>query len=303
MLRTVRHFMAATPPSSSRLVTLFRYVKLRWWKFLSRGERVVGFRGHPAIKMHYRRGCTITEKVFAVGEYDYPGMRLFQSLLGEGDLFFDIGANVGPFSVLISTTGADIHAFEPHPDVIKVLRKNLLLNGVPSSQAHQFAVSSKVGTANLTDLPQSSVNHLLFSDGAGEYPVFAVPCTTLDALAEIFGPPSAIKVDTEGHERQVFEGGQCLLRSGSVRVISFEANGLSTRDDLSWIQELLTSCGFLIGLLDWHDRRFTVTDISASEKSPTGDYIAVAREALPILERFRISILTDHLGVAGDSNS
>lgn len=108
--RSLRIFLGARAARGRELSVVARYAHLRACKFLNI-SCWVNLRGSD-LRMRYRPGCTITEKCFLLGKYDYDGMSVLEEFIGPGDRFFDIGANVGPFSLITHRSGACVHAFE-----------------------------------------------------------------------------------------------------------------------------------------------------------------------------------------------
>jgi FkbM family methyltransferase len=121
--------------------------------------------------------------------------------LGPGSVFYDIGANVGFLTLvgarLVGPSGA-VWAFEPNPETIPVLRRNVALNGFRHVTVVESAVGARVGRARLvSDDPLTA--HL---GTAG----VSVDVTTLDAMLEQLRPPDLVKIDVEGAEADVLAG-------------------------------------------------------------------------------------------------
>jgi FkbM family methyltransferase len=121
--------------------------------------------------------------------------------LRPGSVFYDIGANVGFFTLvgarLVGPRGA-VWAFEPNPETIPVLRRNIALNGFRHVTVIESALGARVGRATLvSDDPLTA--HL----GATGVPV---DVTTLDAMLEQLRPPDLVKIDVEGAEAEVLAG-------------------------------------------------------------------------------------------------
>ena len=142
---------------------------------------------------------------------------------GEGSkfMFLDIGSNIGSYSVSMMDLCDDIIAFEPHPFTSKRSKMNFLLNNVDESKVKQLALSNEVGKIHFSDYGGSStINHIIDSGG------IEVKVTTLDKFAEdnhfSVNDNYIIKVDVEGFEQQVFEGGKNFLTNFNIKGIVFE---------------------------------------------------------------------------------
>jgi FkbM family methyltransferase len=153
-----------------------------------------------------------------------------------GDVAFDVGANIGIYTALLSRlcgpTGR-VFTFEPVPDTYWRLRESLALNRCGNVIPVQSAVCERDGTAriNLFDAHFSEWNSLgmpsMFNlDGSRISPhdSVEVPACTLDQFcaAEKIERVNFLKVDVEGFELSVFKGAERLLRERRVDFLCFE---------------------------------------------------------------------------------
>jgi FkbM family methyltransferase len=134
--------------------------------------------------------------------------------LAPGDVFYDVGANVGFFSLLaaklVGSTGR-VYCFEPQPSVIAQLRANLDRNGFTNYEVIEAAVADQRGTARLRlgrgDPWSELTARLVDGDGGGTLAVDVVALDDLDLPA-----PRLVKIDVEGAESRVLAGMTRLLR-------------------------------------------------------------------------------------------
>jgi FkbM family methyltransferase len=133
--------------------------------------------------------------------------------LGRGGAFYDIGANVGFFSLLgARLVGLDqgrVYAFEPAPDNAEAIRRNAELNGAGNISVITKAVAAQTGVARLQIVDDQSWSKLVET---GEHPnrqeEIEVETAALDDLLarrEIL-PPTVVKIDVEGAELSVLAG-------------------------------------------------------------------------------------------------
>jgi FkbM family methyltransferase len=137
------------------------------------------------------------------------GLELFRDYCRPGDVAVDVGGNVGEVAIVMSQrVGVDgrVFAFEPSPRIYAYLRGNLELNGCSNVAARNAALGAAAGVVRMTDDRRDDMNHLT-SDGG-----IAVQCSTLDAEIPADLHPALIKVDVEGTELQVLQGGAATLR-------------------------------------------------------------------------------------------
>lgn len=191
-----------------------------------------------------------------VGDALEPGtVRVIRSILKEGDLAVDVGANVGaillPMAERVGPDGMLI-ACEPSPTCMQALRKTAVLNGLESLLAlHQTAVGSTDGVARLHLGPNSSLNSIVElpdADGAIE-----VQIRRLDDIVPADLRPSLVKIDVEGFELEVLRGMRAILdRSPDIMLIAEYGPTHLSRQGVSpeeWIAEF-ESFGFSLWTID-----------------------------------------------------
>ncbi len=133
--------------------------------------------------------------------------------LKEGDVFFDIGANVGYYSILASKivgkTGTVI-ACEPVIRNLAFLQQHVVLNKAENVRILAFACSDENGTARFSLGPNSAMGQLVA--GGGSQADILVPAITLATITEELGLlPDVLKIDVEGAELGVLQGGIEIL--------------------------------------------------------------------------------------------
>jgi FkbM family methyltransferase len=138
---------------------------------------------------------------------------------------FDVGGHEGWFTrIAAEHPDRDLHVFEPQP----ANRAKIQRLGLPSVHVWPYALGAEKGTATLWDQdPSGSSDASLFREAVthvGIVPVpFDVEITTLDEFCSTHAIKKIdyLKVDVEGSERAVFEGGQRLIQNG-IDIIHFE---------------------------------------------------------------------------------
>lgn len=229
-----------TNPHIHRWRSLIRHLHWQWRKLwdLFPFEQTIS---RSKIRAAHRR-CSTSALIYSQGLYDYNNMRLLQALLDPGDVFFDIGANIGVYTLLSSEReGTQVWAFEPHPTTFLQLSDNVRLNHRYNVRLFNLAVGNNNGSVRISDESVSATNHIVETWGAH---ALAIPSRRLDHLCAEHGVrPRYVKIDVEGFEYAVLDGCGSILED--VDLFMIEINGLSDqrargRDD---IHRLLTRSG------------------------------------------------------------
>jgi FkbM family methyltransferase len=208
--------------------------------------------------------CGVIALINCQGLYDYNNMKFIQDVLADGGHFFDVGANIGSYSLLASEcSGVTVDAFEPHPATFKALISNLQNNNRTNVRAHNVALTRANQVVRLTDSPLNSANHLIDSNDQASVAIEG-------ATGETYLPtdarhPAIAKIDVEGFEYDVLLG--FCDRLTEIDVFLIEVNRLidarSVGRDL--LLEHLAAAGFVGPLWVNFDQRTFVRDPSGPE--------------------------------------
>lgn len=165
-----------------------------WLRVNSRtGRSALSGAGEPAVQQ-------------ALAEHLRPGMR-----------FYDLGANLGFFSLLAAKLvgpSGGVVSFEADPEVVARLRENALRNNFSWITVEQKAIWSESSVVSFSRMdpalsPDRGQGHVSAeATGANSIPVEAV---SLDDYCSKHTAPQFIKCDVEGAEVEVFRGARCLL--------------------------------------------------------------------------------------------
>jgi FkbM family methyltransferase len=195
--------------------------------------------------------------------FERPELEFILKMLQPGMTFFDIGANVGVFSVAagkaMPESQGSIYAFEPCPTTFAILEKNLQENELAGVHAQCVAVSERSGEASLyvNAAMKDGLNSLEDPSHGDAEVVATVPVrvTTLDEFIVEHDIPrvEVMKVDVEGAELLVFRGARGLLARADAPLILYEGYSWCTAGfhyhpvEIMW---LLETFGYEILVLD-----------------------------------------------------
>ncbi|WP_168205145.1 FkbM family methyltransferase [Bythopirellula goksoeyrii] len=147
--------------------------------------------------------------------------------LNDTDLFLDVGANVGSYTILAcGVAGARGICYEPVPETYQRLMKNLAVNSLlDRTQAFNQGVGDSRSTLRFTE-DEGCMNHVLTTaETAGK--VIEVTVIALDE--ELREVPTMMKIDVEGYETMVLKGAERVLTDKTLNFILIELNGSGTR--------------------------------------------------------------------------
>jgi len=233
-LANIAHFFAAHPLTrKARVKAWARFVS---WQIRSRMQEEVIVPWIAGQRLAVRRGMSgATGNIYA-GLHEFADMMFVLHFLRGGDLFLDIGANVGSYAILASgVCRATTWAFEPDPNTMRSLRRNVAINDLDELvKVYELALGSTEGEVPFT-IGQDTGNRVATS---GKKNVRMVSQQRLDAL--IGGDSQSImmiKMDVEGYEEEVLRGAEALLANGRLKIIDIEW-------PTSWIREALKSHHF-----------------------------------------------------------
>ena len=155
----------------------------------------------------------------------------WQEQAKTANVIFDIGANLGIFSfaALAANPNAIVHAFEPTPEIATQLQRAAELNRLCNLNVHETAVSSNTGYAKLNrclgDRGTNGGMNFIYGN-AQEGDSNRVTTVRLDDFCNEhrIGHIDLLKIDVQGHEKDVFVGADRLIRTGNVGLILFELN-------------------------------------------------------------------------------
>jgi len=216
-LTTLANVFATHP--LTREAPLSAWGRFASWQIRSRIQDEVIVPWIAGQKLAVRRGMLGATGNIYLGLNEFADMMFPLHFLREGDLFLDIGANVGSYSVLAAgVCRARSWAFEPDPLTAGHLRRNIAINALEDRVVvHECALGPSSGEVKFT-IGLDTVNKVA-DDGAANARV--VQQRRLDDVVGA-AEPLMIKMDVEGYEEDVLRGAQAVLAKPCLKVIELE---------------------------------------------------------------------------------
>jgi FkbM family methyltransferase len=259
-LANIAHFFATHP--LTRKAPLKAWARFVSWQIRSRMQEEVIVPWIAGQRLAVRRGMAGATGNIYVGLHEFADMMFVLHFLRRGDLFLDIGANVGSYAILASgVCRATTWAFEPDPNTVRSLKRNVAINDLDELvTVYELALGAIEGEVPFS-IGQDTGNRVTTS--SGEKNVRMVSQQRLDAL--IGGDPQSImmiKMDVEGYEEEVLRGAEALLANECLKIIDIEW-------PTSWIREALSSYHFTSAYYDPFSRKLQrePVDIFSSSNS------------------------------------
>jgi FkbM family methyltransferase len=213
------------------------------------------------VKFYAAKGLSgITGNIYT-GLHEFNDMAFLLHFLRPGDLFFDIGANVGSYTLLASGIAkANSVTLEPVKATFDILSSNIGLNNLQDKVRLINAGAGAAAGEIRFSADEDTGNHVIAQDETGKNTV-NVPIIIIDSLLNVH-QPSLIKIDVEGFETEVLKGMTVTLDLPVLKAIIIELNGSGGRygfSDLD-IHSLLLSKGFKAVAYDPFKRALTQLD-------------------------------------------
>jgi FkbM family methyltransferase len=212
----------------ARVRALARYVGWQAWQRLVR--RPVTIRLPGDVRMRCHPHSPAASAMLYCGLPEWESMRFVLDYLRPGDVFVDVGANVGGYTLLAGgVAGVRVVAFEPASATFPRLLENVRLNPWLAVETRRAAVGDVDDAGVLFTRDLDTVNHVVAGPGDGQdrpraaarvavdvratpdEPTELVPMVRLDSvLAGV--RVAVIKIDVEGFEPAVLAGARALIR-------------------------------------------------------------------------------------------
>ena len=162
---------------------------------------------------------TLSDQLKERGYHGYNDLDIFKNLIKPNSTVLDIGANIGWYTViaaqLVGPRG-QIHAFEPDPTNVNMLKKNMSLNNICNVKIHAVAVLDRDGMIDFYQNPENYGDHSIspwtyqrcFVVDQNYSNPTSIPCARIDNLlsCQEFQNVSFIKMDIQGSECRALAG-------------------------------------------------------------------------------------------------
>jgi FkbM family methyltransferase len=210
-------FFASHP--LTRQAPFSSFVRLIAWQIRSCLQDEVIVPWISGQRLAVRRGMTGATGNIYTGLHEFPDMMFLLHFLRRDDLFIDIGANVGTYTVLASgVCKANTWAFEPDPETVRHLNRNIEINDLNNLvRVYNSALGASEKDVQFT-IGLDTQNRIVTLRDSNTR---TVRQHSLDKLIDDKWP-IMIKIDVEGYEEEVLCGAQRALANQALQVLGLE---------------------------------------------------------------------------------
>lgn len=246
--RKITYFLFAHPfKGSGRLIN--RICKIFIPK--PKGARLVHtIYGFDIICMDPVNDKGVEKPLYFTGTYEAGTLNVMDKCLREGDIFIDVGANIGLMSIFSSRAvgkKGKVYSFEPVLETFTILQKNIEINKIRNIDAFNIGISDSKGKSFIYTNPSAGKGSSSFikPPDQSESKEYEIIIETLDEflIGHDLTNIRMVKIDVEGWELHVLRGAKPLLQSPQAPIICIEYSKLTgsnndSEDIYSYIIEI-----------------------------------------------------------------
>lgn len=184
---------------------------------------------NEGLKFEMDSAEAVNSGVVILGSWNQFETNVLKAILQPGDVVIDVGAFMGSYSLLVSKLiGGEgkVYAFEPSPDHLRKLKRNILLNNFRNIQTFNLALSNKKGVVKfyVAGSRSSLMKNEAESHMDKKVKPIKVKAVTLNDFVnkERIKHIDFIKIDVEGWDLQVLKGASNILKGKDAPDIMVE---------------------------------------------------------------------------------
>lgn len=252
---------------------------------LPEGGRTIRYRNDDGILFDLDIDEYIQKRIYLYQYYEPECVRAARRFMPVGGVVIDVGSNIGQYSLLAAKLlgrSGRVIAFEPNPDVLRLLRHHIEINDFDNIEVIPCAVSDVDGESLFYPSPlkgNTGMGSLIPGNAAPDshekinrLDPIRVETVRLDQVLESrnISRLSFVKVDVEGFELAVLRGLGSYLERRRIRALMVEIWPDKYRHDgysANAIMDYMESFGYQALEADWRGRLHVVKGVSSREKN------------------------------------
>ncbi|MCS6982509.1 MAG: FkbM family methyltransferase [Flavobacteriales bacterium] len=170
----------------------------------------------------------LEREIYQMGTYEKGTLYVLRNFLRPGDIFLDVGANIGYLSCTIAGLFPEVQvwAFEPNSEVLWILKENIKINNLTNIKTFSYALGSENCTSVIYPdaLEGNRGGASLVKPPDHHSRAFEIEVRRLDDVVDLQGNNAILKIDVEGFEMEVLKGGRQLLESPCAPALIVECS-------------------------------------------------------------------------------
>ncbi len=221
--------------------TLPKWIKEAWYQRVVMRRRIALWNSNKDKEEYFtfplQRGIKINLyfdsllcRLIYCDNFEWRERQFINSFLRRGDVFVDVGANIGLYTLIASLRvggSGKVFAFEPCEKTFRRLVRNIELNGLSNINSYQMALSDRSGQIQMYS---SLDGYDAWNSMAPPYTGSAFDTETVSAVTwddfvrehNLIGQVTLMKIDVEGWENKVLSGGIEMFKRPDAPVLQIE---------------------------------------------------------------------------------
>jgi FkbM family methyltransferase len=227
LINTFRFIISHPLNRNNKLGALLRWVGWQIRSRLASGPLVVNFVNEA--KLLVTPGMTGATGNIYCGLHEFEPMAFVLHMLRKGDLFVDVGANIGSYTVLAGAViGARCISIEPIPETYEDLMQNIRINGIENIiRAYNCGIGKEDGVLRFT-VSLDTADHVAVATERNAEKTIQVEIKKLDTIIGNL-KPALMKIDVEGYETEVIASADDILSQPTMNAVIMELDGYGRR--------------------------------------------------------------------------
>lgn len=202
-----------------------------------KGKKIVNTIYNFKLELDPIKDSGVERAIYYYGTYEKGTLNIIDKILNKGDVFVDVGANIGLMSIFASLKVEEkgkVIAFEPNPKTKEILKRNIDLNKNNNIKIEGFALSNEIKEGRIYDrwdINRGGASLIKPEVVDNSYTIQETTFTNYFKKSDIV---KLVKVDVEGYELNVLKGAKDFLLNSKYPpslIIEFSSNRSNTFGD------------------------------------------------------------------------
>ena len=238
----------------------------------------------------------VGRSAFYFGDIDPKISQIVTRCIEPGDVAFDIGANIGIYSLLLSKlvgSQGSVFCFEPNTSVYQSLERAMNRTGRNNASIINAALGAEPGSLMLSVPPGNvGAGSLINTFNIPASEQYLVPVLTLDLFVAQHGIDRIdfIKMDVEGFEQHVLDGATMVIKNLRPTIIVFENNLPITNPTRETLLVSFSDASYDLYSLQRSLLSLKLCPVKDLSTTTAHDFVAICRDSKSIRVRASLDV-------------